>query len=75
VAANGKAVMAELDDELVAQLAASELPRASSGIRSLAEFLTEIEGVRALDYALDLDEHSDGISAAGVAFGDPLRNF
>lgn len=69
--ANGKAVLANLDDEVVAGLAMAELRQQENGGRTLAQFLTEIEETRNRGYALDQDEHSDGISAAGIAFADP----
>jgi DNA-binding IclR family transcriptional regulator len=69
--ANGKAVLAILDDEMVARLAVGELRAAPGAPRKLADFMNEIEAIRRDGYALDLDEHTEGISAVGAAFADP----
>lgn len=61
--ANGKAALALLRDEQIVQICQGKLPK--SAINS---FLEEILRVRTRGLAFDLDEHTVGISAAGMAF-------
>ena len=70
--ANGKAALALMDDDKVVTIASRELKANGKEPRPLSEFLKEIEDVRDSGVAWDLNEHTDGISAAGVAFEDPL---
>lgn len=67
VTANGKAALAWLDDDAVARIAAAERGGPGAG-RTAAALRSEIRAVRECGYALDLDEHTEGISAAGIAF-------
>jgi DNA-binding IclR family transcriptional regulator len=67
--ANGKACLALMDDAQVERLAAAEWSRSGSA-RDKSEFLAEIGGIRESGVALDLDEHTAGISAAGIGFAD-----
>ena len=67
VTANGKAALAWLDDGEVARIAADERRRLGTG-RAPRDVMAEIGTVRDSGHALDLDEHTAGISAAGVAF-------
>ncbi len=69
--ANGKAALAMLGDEACAALIARELKDAPAPKRPLSDIIREIERVRANRLALDINEHTDGISAVGVAFRDP----
>ncbi len=68
--ANGKACLSLLDNETIEQLATRELRSSGRGIRALGRFMREIEEIRKQGYALDADEHSDGISAIGAPFKD-----
>ena len=61
VTANGKAALARLDDREVARIAAAER-------RPPGALAREVAAVRARGHALDLDEHTEGISAVGIAF-------
>jgi len=70
--ANGKAALSLMEDDAVAALAAPELKAAEDGARPLSEFLKEIEHIRVKGIAWDRNEHTDGISAAGFAFKDPI---
>lgn len=70
--ANGKAVLALLDDDHVVAVAGPELKADKENERPLSAFLKEIEDVRESGIAWDFMEHSDGISAAGIAFKDPM---
>lgn len=68
--ATGKATLGLLPDELVAELAERELHQSEGG-KSLPQVLAEVEAVRQNGVALDIDEHTVGISAAAVAFKAP----
>ena len=70
--ANGKAALALLDDDVVVGLAAPELKALGDKARPVSEFLKEIEDIRVKGIAWDRNEHTDGISAAGFAFKDPM---
>lgn len=70
--ANGKAALALLEDEKVAAVAGREFKETGEPPRPLSEFLKEIEDVRQSGIAWDLNEHTEGISAAGFAFQDPV---
>jgi DNA-binding IclR family transcriptional regulator len=70
--ANGKAALALLEDEKVAAIAGQELKSAGEARRPLSDFLKEVEGIREAGVAWDLNEHTEGISAAGFAFQDPI---
>jgi DNA-binding IclR family transcriptional regulator len=67
--ANGKAILALLDDAEVLRLAAAELGTGTRSVR-MKTLLAEVQAVRERGYALDLDEHTSGISAVGIAFRD-----
>ena len=59
--ANGKAALALLDDRDVSAALAALAPERAAGVRA------EIAAIRSSGVAFDRDEHTDGISAAGVA--------
>jgi len=59
--ANGKATLALLDDDDVAAALAPLAPERAASLRA------EINDIRSSGVAFDRDEHTDGISAAGVA--------
>ena len=67
VTANGKAALAWLEDGEVARIVADERRRLGAG-KSPNGAMSEIRAVRKSGYALDLDEHTADISAAGIAF-------
>ncbi len=67
VTANGKAALTWLDEGEVARIAADEDRRLNTG-RTPVDLKFEIEAIRTSGYALDLDEHTADISAAGIAF-------
>lgn len=69
--ANGKAVLALLDDELAASLTARALKADEAPQKTLSEIIAQIEEIRELGLAWDFDEHTDGISAVGMAFTEP----
>ena len=59
--ANGKAALALLDDRDVSAALAALAPERAAGVRA------DIAEIRSSGVAFDRDEHTDGISAAGVA--------
>jgi DNA-binding IclR family transcriptional regulator len=69
--ANGKATLALLDEAEVAAIASQELRQEGEGAKSLSQVFGEIEKIRDTEVAFDIDEHTDGISAAAMAFVDP----
>lgn len=68
--ANGKAALAQLDPAEAAKLAIREFEAAPQR-RPLTDFLAELDSIRAGALATDENEHTDGISALGLAFSDP----
>lgn len=70
--ANGKAALALMEDDALVALASPEVKLAGDGARPLSDFLKEIEQIRQTSIAWDINEHTDGISAAGFALKDPI---
>jgi DNA-binding IclR family transcriptional regulator len=74
--ANGKALLAQLEDDEVEQLLPAELERSTpQTITSVRELLAELERVRRDGVAVDREEHTPGICAVGAALdtqGGPL---
>ncbi|WP_434050820.1 MAG: IclR family transcriptional regulator [Roseibium sp.] len=70
--ANGKAALSLFEDDRVVAIASRELKSGGESQRPLSDFLREIEDIREAGIAWDLDEHTQGISAAGFAFQDPV---
>ncbi len=68
--ANGKAALALLSDDIAASLIARELNAIETPKRALSDIIREIEQIRKDGLALDINEHTDGISAVGAAFKD-----
>ena len=74
--ANGKAYLAELDDAAIEALVGkSYKARTPHTITRLPRLLEDIQAVRRNGYALDCEEHTIGICAAGVSMRDMLGNF
>ncbi len=69
--ANGKAALGLLDDEAVDAIASRELEARAAGKKAIRQLRAEIDRVRETGFALDLDEHTEGISAVGGAFRTP----
>jgi len=69
--ANGKALLAELPDEAVAQLLPERLPALTRRTStSRARLLDELAEVRMQGFALDREEQTEGICAVGAAIRD-----
>ncbi len=70
--ANGKAALALLGDDEVQALLPEPLPAETPRtITSRAQLLADTEQSRERLYAEDNEEHTEGISAIGIAFHDP----
>jgi DNA-binding IclR family transcriptional regulator len=67
--ANGKACLALMEDSEVQGMAKAELG-SKANTAFLKRLSAEIASVREHGHALDLDEHTAGISAVGIAFRD-----
>ncbi|MEP0235264.1 IclR family transcriptional regulator [Roseibium sp.] len=74
--ANGKAALALMEDDVLVSIAARELKTGPNSndepSKPLSEFLKEIEDIRQTGIGWDLCEHTEGISAVGFAFKDPM---
>jgi len=70
--ANGKAALALMPDDVLVSIATPELKANPGNTRPLSEFMKEIEDTRQTGIGWDLNEHTEGISAAGFAFKDPM---
>lgn len=74
--ANGKAYLAELDDAAVARLIGTAYKkRTPNTFTRLNELLQNLESVRRTGVALDLEEHTRGICAAGIVTRDLVGGF
>jgi DNA-binding IclR family transcriptional regulator len=69
--ANGRAALALLEDEAVDAIASRELDARAAGKKGMRRLRAEVDRVRETGFALDRDEHTEGISAVGVAFRTP----
>jgi DNA-binding IclR family transcriptional regulator len=73
--ANGKAYLAALDEVAIARLIGTKYERRTAAtLTRLEELLKDLKSVRKNGIAFDLEEHTAGISAAGVIMRDPLGN-
>jgi DNA-binding IclR family transcriptional regulator len=73
--ANGKAYLAQLGDAAIEQLIGRKYEkRTPRTVTTLTELLRDLKPVRNTGVAYDLEEHTPGICAAGVALCDPLGN-
>jgi len=74
--ANGKAYLAELDDREIAALIGRRFQaRTGSSPTTLPALLADLKAARKSGVAFDREEHTVGISAAGVALRDLLGNY
>jgi DNA-binding IclR family transcriptional regulator len=73
--ANGKAYLAQLDAETISGLIGkSYKPRTPRTITQLDELLRDLKAARKTGVAIDREEHTRGICAAGIVTRDPLGN-
>jgi DNA-binding IclR family transcriptional regulator len=74
--ANGKAYLAELDDEAIETLIGRNYKtRTPNTLTKLTQLMDDIRNIRSNGFAVDHEEHTLGICAAGVAMRDMLGNF
>jgi DNA-binding IclR family transcriptional regulator len=73
--ANGKAYLAELAADVVARLIGTSYEqRTPRTITRLDTLLRELKAIRKSGVAIDREEHTQGICAAGIVTRDPLGN-
>lgn len=73
--ANGKAYLAQLDEEAVGQLIGTRFEaRTPNTLTTLSRLLDNLKTVRKTGVAFDDEEHTVGICAAGVAVRDLMGN-
>jgi DNA-binding IclR family transcriptional regulator len=71
--ANGKALLSLLPSDKLDRLLKSPLPKMTANtITKPAELLKQVEICRRSGIAIDDEEHTEGISALGTGFEDPL---
>jgi DNA-binding IclR family transcriptional regulator len=71
--ANGKALLAELDDDTIVDLLPARLERCSPNtITSRARLLKELASIREAGVAFDHEERTIGIAAAAIGVRDPF---
>ena len=71
--ANGKALLAEVSPDAVARVLPTRLRRFTPAtITARADLMAEIDEIRETKVAFDREEHTTGISAAGIAVRDPF---
>ncbi len=74
--ANGKAYLSVLEDAAIERLVGREYQaRTPNTITTFERLMEDLKTVRETGIAIDREEHSLGICAAGVALRDPLGNF
>jgi DNA-binding IclR family transcriptional regulator len=74
--ANGKAYLAQLDDDAVERLIGKSYERRTpKTLTRLDELLKELRPVRKAGVAFDREEHTLGICAAGIVLRDLLGNY
>jgi DNA-binding IclR family transcriptional regulator len=71
--ANGKAILSVLPNERVSRLiSVPMLKRTSNTITMRPDLVRDIEACRRIGYAVDDEEHTEGICGLGTGFIDPL---
>lgn len=71
--ANGKAGLALMANIEIEHLFLKGLSKDTNNtISDISQLVIEVESIRESNIAIDQDEHTDGISAVGTAFRDPL---
>jgi DNA-binding IclR family transcriptional regulator len=74
--ANGKAYLAEIDDDAVMRLIGKSFERRTpKTLTRLSDLIKDLQQVRQTGVAFDREEHTLGICAAGVALRDLLGNY
>jgi DNA-binding IclR family transcriptional regulator len=74
--ANGKAYLGEIDDTAIVELIGRKYQRRTKNTKvTFAELAAEMKTVRQTGVAVDIEEHSSGVCATGVALRDPAGNY
>jgi DNA-binding IclR family transcriptional regulator len=74
--ANGKAYLALIDDAAIAELLGRKYERRTKNTKvTLADLVADLKSVRQSGVAVDLEEHSSGVCATGVALRDSAGNY
>jgi len=74
--ANGKAYLAQLEDDAIVALIGRKYPRRTRTTKTtLADLAADLRTVRQTGVAVDLEEHSSGVCASGMALRDPSGNY
>jgi DNA-binding IclR family transcriptional regulator len=74
--ANGKAYLAELDDAEIERLIGQNYDaKTPKTITTLSALMRDLKRARKAGYAIDREEHTEGICAVGVALKDLLGNY
>jgi len=74
--ANGKAYLGQIDDDAILALIGRKYPRRTKSTRvTFADLLADLRVVRQTGIAVDIEEHSSGVCATGVALRDPAGNY
>lgn len=74
--ANGKAFLAELDDAEIERLIGQNYDaKTPKTITRLPALMRDLKKARKAGYAIDREEHTEGICAVGVALKDLLGNY
>jgi DNA-binding IclR family transcriptional regulator len=74
--ANGKAYLGQIDDDAIVDLIGRKYARRTKNTKvTLAELVADLKVTRQSDVAVDLEEHSSGVCATGVALRDPAGNY
>jgi IclR family acetate operon transcriptional repressor len=73
--ANGKAYLAELDATAIERLIGTSYERRTiNTLTRLEDLMRDLKSVRKTGVAIDREEHTQGICAAGVVTRDPMGN-
>ena len=74
--ANGKAYLGQIEDDAIIALIGRKYPRRTRTTKTtFADLVADLRAVRQTGVAVDLEEHSSGVCATGVALRDPAGNY
>jgi DNA-binding IclR family transcriptional regulator len=74
--ANGKAYLGRIDDDAIVDLIGRKYARRTKHTKvTFAELVADLRVTRQSGVAVDLEEHSSGVCATGVALRDPAGNY
>jgi len=74
--ANGKAYLGQIDDDAIVDLIGRKYLRRTKHTKvTFSDLVADLKTVRQTGVAVDLEEHSSGVCATGVALRDPAGNY